>query len=177
MSDTQITVDLVRFPLLPWAIEGELGERIQPIPGTWTLAPELLCKQGIKGIVCCPNRECKTPALIPYDMGEVENGALALTAFQCAKCGLICNARLLEWDTRKLYCVAYEIIRPNNTAVGRKEYLHAESREQAIAYFCNGTGYQLDHVSKQKWRLVDAAVAIGFFGQRSDKDQKILSAD
>jgi hypothetical protein len=179
MSDKLVSIEPLRFPLEPWALEGAAAsaEAIQPIPGTWTLAPESLCKQGIKGIICCPNRECKKPALIPYDMGEVDNGALQLQEFQCAGCGMLCHPRLVDWDTRKLFCVAYELTRADNTTFIRKEYLHAESREQAIAYFCNGTGYQLDHVTKQTWRLVDAGIAIGFFGQRSDKDQIRLAVD
>jgi hypothetical protein len=167
----------VVFPLVPWAVDGFKDERISPIPGTWTLTPEALCKKGIKGIICCVNRECKNAALIPYDMGEVDNGALKLEGFECAKCKLVINARLLQWDTRKLFCVAYELLHDDGTATGRKEYLHAEDRGQAIMMFSYGTGYQLDHVEKQLWRLVDAGIAIGFFGQRSDKDQLLLSVD
>lgn len=170
--------DVHRFPCMPWAVQGTFGERMQPIPGTWTLAPESLCAAGVKGVICCPNRACFECALIPFDMGTLEQGVLHLQAFSCRKCGFLCNARLLEWDTRKLFCIAYELLHKTDpTKVrARKEYVHAENRGQAISYFVAGTGYLLDHAS-QDWRLVEAGVAIGYFGQLSDPDQKILTTD
>jgi len=177
MTDVQVTIETLNFPCVPWAVSGT--EKIQPVPGTWTLAPESLCNHGIKGIVCCPKRTCGESALIPWDMGETDNGALKLPSLCCRKCGFFCHARLQEWDTRKLYCVAYELIgiRDNKPiATGRKEYLHAQSREQAISFFIAGTGHFLDRLAQQ-WRLIDAAIALGFFGQESDKDQNNLSAD
>jgi hypothetical protein len=169
MTDTLITVDEVRFPLTPWLTEGEFGERMQPIPGTWTLAPETLCAQGVKGIVCCPNAECREAALIRYDMGEVVNGVLHLHSFSCRKCGRLLHARLLEWDTRKLFCIAYELLLDDGVKP-RKEYTHATSREEAFTFFTNGTGYHLT-LNNQAWRMVDVAQAIGYFGHESDKDQ------
>lgn len=174
-------VDVVRFPCMPWAVQGTFGERMQPIPGTWTLAPETLCAAGVKGVVCCPNRACHECALIPHDMGTMLEGVLHLQAFSCRKCGFMCNMRLLEWDKRKLFCIVYELLNSDvpddlSKVVGRKEYTHAETREQAISYFVAGTGYMLDH-ARQPWRLVDAAVAIGYFGQKDDQDQKVLTAD
>jgi hypothetical protein len=178
---TKITVEDIAFPLTPWIVEGTYGERMQPIAGTWTLAPETLCRQGIKGIISCPNALCKQAALIGWDMGAMDNGCLQLNRFQCAKCGFLCNARLQAWDTRKLFCVAYELLGIEDgkpTAYGRKEYLHAENRGQALAYFVGGTGYLLDHANPpQPWRLVNAAIAIGYFGVESDKDQINLTVD
>src|SRR3982751_2170724 len=103
----QITVEDITFPLTPWIVEGTFGERMQPVCGSWTLAPESLCRQGVKGIISCPNQLCKQAALIPWNMGDMDNGCLQLKGFCCAKCGMVCNARLQAWDTRKLYCVAY----------------------------------------------------------------------
>jgi hypothetical protein len=172
-----MSVRQVIFALEPWRVEGAKDERMQPVPGTWTLAPEALCMKGIKGIICCVNRTCKEAALIRFDMGEVDNGVLRLERFECAGCKLVVNARLLHWDTRKLFCVVYELLRDDGTVIPRKEYMHAEDRGQCIMMFAAGTGYQLDHVQMQPWRLVDAGIAIGYFGQESDKDQVKLSAD
>lgn len=179
MSAEMKSCDTVRFPCMPWAVQGTFGERMQPIPGTWTLAPEQLCVAGVRGVVCCPNRACHECALIPFDMGEMVEGILHLQAFSCRKCGFLCNARLLEWDKRKLFCIVYELLSADGDlakTMGRKEYTHAETREQAISYFVAGTGYLLDH-AQQAWRLVEAAVAIGYFGQKDDQDQKVLTVD
>jgi hypothetical protein len=173
-----MSVRQVVFPCTPWAVDGAKDERMQPIPGTWTLAPEALCRQGIKGVICCVNRTCKESALIRFDMGEVDNGVLRLENFECRACKLVINARLLQWDRRKLFCVVYEILKDEGlTVIPRKEYMHAIDRGEAIMMFAAGTGYQLDHVQKVTWRMVDTGLAIGYFGQESDKDQTKLSVD
>lgn len=175
MTVQSAAVDTVHFPCTPWEMR---GSSLNAIPGTWTLAPdEALFSAGVKGILCCPNRECREAVLIQYDMGTVENGVLKLERLQCRKCRHLCHARLLQWDTRKLYCIAYEILHADGTATLRKEYTHAEGRPEALATFVHGTGYQLDHVECKTWRLVDAGLAIGYFGQESDKNQIQLSVD
>lgn len=184
MSDTLIQVDEVIFPCTPWRIEGDKGERISPVPGTWTLAPEALWEQGIRALICCPNMECKQAALLRYDMGEVENGTLKLRSFSCAKCGRLMHAKLQAWDTRQLFCIAYEIQpgqyldwnHPEAHIELRKEYMHAESRDEAFAFFVGGTGFLLT-TRKVAWRIIDVGHAIGFFGKESDKDQVNLSVD
>lgn len=174
MSDTKVQISEFRFPCEPWIVDGAFGERMQPIPGTWTLAPEVLCRSGVKGILCCPNRDCKEAVLIPFDMGECIDGVLHLNELQCRKCGRFVHGRLLEWDNRKLFCAAYEILKgepgKETEVIPRKEYMHAHSREEALAFFVSGTGYLLDQ-ALQRWRLVDLAIALGYFGQEKDKDQ------
>ncbi len=168
-------IDTVRFPCVPWECN---GGTINAIPGTWTLAPyESLWRQNIKGVLCCPNRECRKAVTILFDMGNTVNGVLHLEHLQCRGCGLRCHARLLQWDTRKLYCVAYERLHDDNTSTLVKEYMHAEGRPEALAMFMNGIAYQLENIQKVSWRLVDAGLAIGYFGQESDKDLKNLTVD
>lgn len=176
MSAAQQTgIELLRFPCVPWKVR---GETLAPIPGTWTLAPEALCMQGVKGIIACPNRECQQAALIRFDMGSLDNGALQLDRFQCAGCGFVCNARLSDWDKRKLFCCVYEFLDANGVATEqKKEYLHAENRGEAFLFFSNSVGYELD-ARKQRWRMVDCALAIGYFGQeKTDKDLLNLTVD
>lgn len=174
MTDTKIIVQNVDFPLEPWRIEGERSELIQPIKGTWTLAPNPLIRLGVKGLISCPN--CAQAALIKHDMGEVINGVNELKSFSCQQCGFMCHARLLAWDTRKLFCIAYEaldkdgLVLPDSAGeTVRKEYTHAESREVAFRCFVE--------VRKHygRFRVIDVGEVIGYFGKESDKDQVDLT--
>lgn len=184
MTDTIIQIDEVVFPCVPWKIEGAFGDRIAPIPGTWTLAPESLWENGIRALICCPNPECKQAALIRYDMGELDNGTLKLRSFSCEKCGRLLNAKLQQWDTRQLFCIAYEIqpgkaldwVDPKADIQLRKEYMHAETRDEAFGFFVGGTGFALTTANKA-WRIIEVGHAIGYFGKESDKDQVNLSVD
>lgn len=176
MTETQIVINTIDYPLKPWKVEGDEGEQMWPEPRTWTLAPESLMRKGIKGVLGCP--KCNTAALIPWGMGTLENGVNILHNFQCVSCKLMCRARLLEWDTRKLFCIAYEKIGPDNfvepNAKGeliRKEYTHALSREEAFACFVEV------RKSYGRFRVVDVGLVIGFFGHEKDKDQTNLTVD
>lgn len=174
MSAVQtVGVELIRFPCAPWKTRGDSPAdfSMSPVPGTWTLAPEFLCAQGVRGIVCCPNRECQRAVLVRFDMGKLDNGALQLDSFQCAGCGMHYNARLAEWDKRKLFCSVYELLDANGIAVAeRKEYTHAVDRAEAYMFFLSSVGHELDRL-KKKWRMVDCGLAIGYFGvEKKDKD-------
>ena len=178
MTAAQITVKSLDFRLEPWRIDGEtlVDFRISPIPGTWTLAPEILLKKGIKGLISCPR--CHQAALIRYDMGTMVNGVLEIQGFSCAKCGFACHPRLLEWDRRKLFCIAYEIIDQKsglpmvdkNGDFTRKQYTHALSREEAFTCFVE-TRAAVGH----RFRVIDVGPVVGFFGLESDKNQTDLT--
>jgi len=178
-GDTVITVRNLDYPLKAWRVEGDEGEQMWPEPGTWTLAPEFLMRKGVKGVLGCP--QCNTAALIPWGMGTLSNGANTLNQFQCQKCGLMCTARLLEWDTRKLFCIAYEkivkvggvdVVEPNSKGeLVRKEYTHALTREEAFTCFVEVRR------SYGRFRVVDVGLVIGFFGHEKDKDQTNLTTD
>ncbi len=157
----QVQVQDIVFPCVPWRIEGDDAERIEPVPGTWTLAPHKYAVQGIHGLLCCPN--CKFPCLVRHDMGTTVNGCQEIAHFQCAKCRLLANLKLQEWDSRKMFCIAYHL--PQGGPVC-KEYTHALSREEARFAFvtCNPGA-----------RLVDVGQVVGFFAKAADKDQKELS--
>lgn len=168
-------VESLELDCVPWPVEGEHSERIYPVPGTWTLAPEPLMKKGIRGLISCPH--CHKACAVPYNMGQMENGALQLQNFQCSGCKLLRHVRLREWDTRKLYCIAYEMLdqktgMPLVNSDGdfvRKEYTHALSRNEAFEHFVE--------VRKHygRFRLIDVGEVVGFWGKESDKDQKELS--
>lgn len=174
MTDTKIVVETVEFPLTPWRIEGELDEKIWPVPGTWTLAPSRFITQGIKALISCPR--CKLAGLIPGNVGTVTNGVNDLQGYSCQQCGFLCHARLLGWDTRKLYCIAYEIIGADNIPKLEKEYTHAETRNEAFQYFVE-TGKARAVAAKVRFRVVEVGEVIGYFGKESDKDQKVLTVD
>jgi hypothetical protein len=167
----QVQVQDIVFPCVPWRIEGDDAERIEPVPGTWTLAPHKFAVQGIHGLLCCPN--CKFPCLVRHDMGQTVNGCQEIAHFQCAKCRLLANLKLQEWDSRKMFCIAYHPAASAghpaaNVGLGpvMKEYTHALSREDAWFAFvtCNPGA-----------RLVDVGQVVGFFAKATDKDQKELS--
>lgn len=170
----QVGVELVRFACAPWAMRGDGS--MSPAAGTWTLAPEVLCQRGVKGIIACPN--CNHAALVHFEMGTLENGALQLDRFQCAGCGFLCNARLAEWDKRKLFCCVYDLLDVNGLQIAqKKEYLHAGHRAEAFMFFSSSVGYELDR-DKKRWRMVDCGLAIGYFGvEARDKDLLNLTVD
>jgi len=174
MTDTAIIVRSEDFPLEPWKVEGENSEKIWPIPGSWTLAPDFFLRRGIRALLCCKN--CGKAALITNAMGSMVNGVLELNAFQCRQCGHLCHARLQSWDTRKLFCIAYEAVGEDGAAIPnsdgelvRKEYTHAISRQEAFTCFVE--------VRKTlgRFRIVDVGEVIGFFGKETDKNQTDLT--
>lgn len=174
MSDTVIVVNKQEFPLQAWRVEGEYLEKIWPVPGTWTLAPDPLLRRGIRALVAC--RNCHQAALIVSGMGTMINGVLEIKGLQCRQCGSICDARLLAWDTRKLFCIAYEALDQNGLAIPdakgeviRKEYTHALSRQEAFTCFVEV------RKTTGRFRVVDVGEVIGFWGKESDKDQKDLT--
>jgi hypothetical protein len=155
--------DLV-LPCTPWVIKGD-GERIEPQPGTWTLAPEKFLRQGVKGILSCP--ACNTCALVPFTMGSDVQGTRLLPRFQCAHCKLVANLKLQEWDRRKLWCTAYEITSGPGEGL-HKEYTHAENREEVMYAF-------LQTRKLPRYRLVDVGQVVGYFGHEKDKNQTELT--
>ncbi len=165
------------FELAPWRIEGERYERIWPVPGTWTVAPEPLLKRGVKALISCPH--CQKAALLTAAMTRdvVKNGVCELLSLRCAGCQFRCNARLLHWDTKKLFCIAYEVLDKDGQVIPgddgrgvRKEYTHADSRSDAAFCFIE---VRKHHV--QRFRVIDVGPVVGFFGSESDKDQKELT--
>lgn len=166
------TTRVVEMPCVPWLID-ESG--IHPEKGTWTLTPLSLqtLRPDIHALLACPH----CAAVLAFKLLESDDidrehqtGTLTRKDLKC-QCGFLFTAKLLEWDKRRLYCVVYEV--PDytkNVARMKKEYLHAESREQAIWMFLQG------HLDRP-YRLVDAAPVFGYFANEKDKDRKNLSVD
>lgn len=172
----QIVIPTLDFACEPWRIEGEHAEKIEPVPGTWTLAPEPIWRTyGVRGIISCPR--CGAGALVREDQGTVKNGVFEMKGFKC-QCDFACYPRLLQWDTRKLFCVAYKVIDEKSGLpmidkhgeFVRKEYCHAETREIAFRDFV------LTHQKLGRHHVIDVAPVIGyFFDEKKDKDAKDLS--
>ena len=158
--------DNLTIPCKPWLTDADNSDRMQPIPSTWTLAPVSMRNRGIHGIYCC---HCGNCCLIPYTMGESDNGARIIKRFQCVKCKHFAHLRLQDWDKRKLFCIAYETFIDKDReriAVLNKEYTHAETREQAMYFF------EQSHLDIE-YRLIDVGRVIGYFG--TEKDEKHLT--
>lgn len=163
MNDVAIVVREVQFSCTPWLIEDE--KRIQPVPGTWTLAPVSLWNRGIHGVLSCPN--CSKAALIPHEMGEpASRGRRLLKQFGCT-CGFVCNALLEDWDTRKLYCVVWHMFDSNGKILVEKDYMHALSREEARYFF------EQSHLGT-RYQIVDVGPVVGYF-MKNEKNEKDLS--
>lgn len=177
------------FDCIPWRIEERDGADLAfaPVPGTWTLIPpEIQLKsqkwRNFKGLLSCP--KCGNVTLLPWSFGvpgdpndktvkfDIRDARIVseLRCYNSARedhCLFVCKATLLRWDTRRLYCVQYEIfVAGTDKVLPRDIYMHAESREDAIAQFWNSH-------SPSTVRMVDAAVPIGYYVE--DKDGKILS--
>jgi hypothetical protein len=157
MMGAEVVVPTIEFPCEPWLMRNET--EIQPVPGTWTLAPlTLRQKMGVKGIISCPS--CGNASLLLKDSGEKADRPVdqLFKDWHC-RCGHVCNAILLDWDKRKLYCVVYETFEGSHDSprvIPHKEYLHAESDVEAKALFWAGHPNECIN-------LVDAAPVIGFF--------------
>jgi hypothetical protein len=161
---------VVEMPCIPWLID-ESG--IRPEKGTWTLTPASLqaLRPDIQALLSCPN----CAAVLPFSQLESDDvdrlhqtGTLTRKDLKC-KCGFLFTAKLLEWDKRRLYCVVYEVTDGKSVRL-KKEYLHAESRVDAIFAFEQG---HMDH----PYRLVDAAPVFGYFVNEKDKDRDNLMVD
>jgi hypothetical protein len=155
------------FECVAWEQDGP--DFVKPIPGTWTLLPyESARKSRCKGVLACPR--CNTPWLIHDRLGTIKtppisgNAMLVMDPFRCS-CKLICTAHIKDWNLRKLYCVAYEILR-SKEPIGETEYLHAETRERALFLFNQG------HITDPIVRIVDCGEVIGYFA--TDKKEKRL---
>ena len=158
-AQIKIQIRTVEFRCEPWVMRNAL--EIQPIAGTWTLAPmDLRQSRGVKGILACP--QCGQAALIHKDMGEKADDLkdLILDEWRCYGCDYHCKAHILDWDKRKLYCAAFETAPdgPSGSIVAHKEYLHAESTEDATVQFWAG-----HPVTDGITNLVGVALVIGFF--------------
>lgn len=167
MTDVQISIKRVRFPCIPWEVQ---GESIEPVKGTWSLPPFHLkhvfermgVEEKVKGLASCPN--CRKASIITSDI--VTEDKIAHTAvmelLRCSDCPFACEATFEEWDQRQLYCVAYE------TQEGLiKEYMHASSQSDAAEQFTNGHMYDRSII-----RVVGVALVIGYFVD--DKEGKKL---
>lgn len=169
------TIRVCEMPCVPWAID---EAAILPQKGTWTIPPPALqtLRPDVQALLSCPNCGAVMPfkARAGDDIDrQHQTGVLTREAVTCV-CGLVFTAKLLDWDRRRLYCVIY-----TRGAVGQglspnleKEYLHAESREQAIWLFSQG---HLDHA----YHLVDAAPVFGYFAKDTpdNRDAAELSVD
>lgn len=161
----------IEFLCVPWLME---NGKIRPERGTWTLPPAELkqLREKVHGILACPNCDA-VMMLAPLPTDEInkehQTGTLIRKDVRC-KCGLLYTAKLIDWDKRRLYCVVFEVPRGKGTRM-MKEYLHAESREQAIYTFSQG---HLDH----PYKLVDAAPVFGYFvDEKKDKEGNSLTVD
>lgn len=174
MTATQ-TAPLVTFPCEEWAAtrtpQGELVG-INPVAGTWTLISgedrRRFFQRGlnVKAMFACPR--CKEIGFIPEGFNPtVELGdSKPLPELHCKKCQFGCRIVLKDWDKRKLYCAAYET-RDGDTLKPHKEYLHAESQEEAVKFFW--AAHKVGEISN----LVGIAPVVGFFA-KSEKDERTL---
>jgi hypothetical protein len=121
---------------------------------------------GVKGLISCPG--CGEAALVRYDMGHDTNGCRFVPHFQCARCRALFNAKLLEWDRRRLFCIVFEQTLADGSISAGKEYTHAEHRSDAMFAFIT------THKAPE-YRVVEVGPVIGYFGKESDKDQKDLT--
>jgi len=164
---TETAVETIEFPCEPWVIR---GFEILPQPGTWTLAPRAIHHLNFKGILACPR--CNEACGLQPDMGvKAEDVPInqVLDNWHCNKCQFRCRVILKDWDKRKLYCAAYETL-VNGELTANKEYMHAESVQDATTQFWNGR-IEADNVV----RLVGVALVIGYFVQ--DNEGRKLSVD
>lgn len=167
MSDVQIKTQVVMFPCEPWQWKPNEGS-IQPIKGTWTLAPlEVRVKQNILALVSCPN--CGLATLLTEELVTLNplthNGEMPL--LRCAGCPFACQPVFLEWDKRKLFCAAYEKIIEGKIKAF-KEYMHAEDVNEARKNFLAGHCNDIIPVSN----IVGIARVIGYIVQ-DDKGEKL----
>jgi hypothetical protein len=162
MSDVQIQSQRVRFPCITWEVQ---GESIQPVKGTWALPPPHLkhvfdrlgVGEKVRGIVACPN--CGHPSILTSDIvtdDKVEHVGV-LPILRCAKCPFACEAILESWDTRKLYCVAYET-QSGDTIRGNKEYFHGDSAQDVNEQFWAGHWHDKTIIN-----VVGIGLVIGYF--------------
>ena len=164
---TETVLDTVEFPCEPWVVR---GYEILPMIGTWTLAPTTVHHLNIRGILSCPR--CTEVCGITPDMGAKGEDIpidLVLKQWHCNKCHFQCRVILKDWDKRKLYCAAFETV-VDGVLTANKEYMHAESVEDATGQFWNGR-IAADNVVK----LVGVALVIGYFVQ--DDQGRKLSVD
>lgn len=154
----ELVLDTVEFPCIPWVMR---GMEILPQTGTWTPAPEPVVRRlGIKGILSCPR--CAHVCGISDELGakgEDNPSTLVLKQWHCDNCHLQRRVILNEWDKRKLYCAAFECM-IGGVLTPCKEYMHAESDQDALAQFWNGRT-----ASDNVVRLVAVAPVIGYFVQ------------
>lgn len=163
-ADKVTDLDTVEFPCEPWPM-GERGS-ILPISGTWTLLPfALQVQHKVKGIVSCPR--CAVAGFLRHNLPvQLDRGdAAAELRYQCTGCQFVCKAVFKDWDRRKLYCCAYESATPSGIKAN-KEYLHAESEEEARNFFW--AGKKAGEVSN----LVGVAPVVGYIPV--DKDERKL---
>jgi len=161
---------VIEFPCIPWKLD---DGGIHPEKGSWTLTPQSLreLRPEIEALLCCPNCSAVMPfAKLPTDDidRKHQTGVLTRRDLQC-KCGLLFTAKLLDWDKRRLYCVAYETFR-GLEIVPHKEYLHAETDVQARYFFEQG------HV-RERYNIVGIAPVVGYFADEKDRDAKRLMVD
>jgi hypothetical protein len=162
------TARTVEMACVPW----EMDEgRIKPVQGTWTLTPASLqtLRPDIQALLSCPH----CASILPFAQLETDDidrehqtGVLTRKDLRC-RCGFLFTAKLLEWDKRRLYCVVYEVTDGQNVRM-KKEYMHAESRGQALWFFSQS------HLS-HPYRIIDAAPVFGYFVE--DKEGKNLKVD
>ena len=163
VNDVALVVREVTYPCVPWKVEGD--QKIQPVRGTWTLAPIGYWEKGMHGVLSCAN--CGKPALLPHDLGEaMPRGVRKLKQLGCS-CGFVCDALLEDWDLRKLYCIVWETYDTGGKVIPQKDYMHAVSREETLYLF------EQSHLGI-RYRIVDAAPVVGYFA-KSEKDDKHLT--
>jgi hypothetical protein len=107
--------------------------------------------------------------VITPDMGEQADNPhdRLFNMFRC-ECGLTAKVVLKNWDTRKLYCAAFETLDSRCRVIANKEYMHAESEEEAKRNFW-AAHPQTDRYIK----LVGIAPVIGYFA--TDKAERKLT--
>jgi hypothetical protein len=105
--------------------------------------------------------------IITPDMGEPGDRSQdrLFASFRC-ECGYHARATLLNWNTRKLYCAAFETKDSEGETVPNKEYMHAESEEEAK------TNFWASH-SPLSVHLVGIAPVVGYYAL--DKAERKLT--
>lgn len=170
---TELIDHQIEFACIPWRTRmTDQGLQIQPERGTWTLMPsEHPMAKDAKGILSCPN--CARMYVLLPDMGEPSTNPKdrTLSSIRC-NCGLIARAILRDWNKRILYCAAFETRDSDGNLTPNKEYMHAESEQDAKTQFW--ASHPPSNPPSNFWiNLIGIAPVVGYFAL--DKQEKKLT--
>jgi len=146
---------------------------IEHIKGTWhALSADEQGRLHAKGIlvramVACPSCARCEALPIDYDPPMINGHGCPERGVQCAGCRYVYKPIFRNWDTRKLFCAAYES--PTEDSVkAHKQYLHAQDLAEAMKFFW--AQHSVAEVSK----LVGIAPVVGFYVPDGKNDRKLV---